>query len=242
MTGSRRRQRESGQELVEFVVLVTFFLILFFCILQVAWTAIEKFHMNHYALYAARVWSVCPCALGTPPTSAFNKTLQVNEALAVVKAHEFAKKVTGRTRTISDNWRIKYLWGAHSSFLPGGSLSTLVMPSWATSQSVVDGPVYVQPIPMLMPYSSLVMGGSFNLDLSSLVPSSVKSILTILGISIPGLNLTLPKVQGYTVTLGQTIVPMQQEPSEDPSNNDNDGYWDGSHARQLRWTDIVGSL
>lgn len=243
----RAHRARKGQELVEFTILITFFLIIFFCALQVMWTAIQKFHMNHYSLYAARVWSVCPCALGgTPPvSSASDKTLQINEALAMVKFHEWLKKGTGRTTTQADEFRRFYLWGAHSSLIPSdSSFSTLVWPSWATYANVVDGPVYFQPIPMIMPYSSLVMGGDVTFKISGLLPTGVQTIMTMLGITIPDFSLPLPKVRGFTVALGQTLIPMEQEPEENPDNNDNDGYWDSSlgKARQLKWTDIAGSI
>src|SRR5687767_1806744 len=101
---SDRRRAKRGQELVEFTILVTFFLIIFFCGIQVCLTAIDKFHLNHYALYSARVWEVCPC-------TSSGDVAQINESIARVKIGEFAKKtIMGRRVTQGDMWRIAYLW------------------------------------------------------------------------------------------------------------------------------------
>lgn len=229
--GRRRREHQRGQDMVEFTLLITFFLVIFFCIIQVALTAVDKFHMNHYAAYAARVWSTCPCELPGP------KSIQVNEALARAKLGEYAKKLaTSRNMTEGDKWRIKYLWAVHSGDIPGG-VSQFIIPFWATRNTspAPTGPLFVQPIPMRMPYSSMAMGGSMALSFDQFVPSSVKSILAILGIPLPSLNIALPKVGGFKVVLAQTFVPMDKEPGENPDEYDNDGF----KSRQLRWTDLV---
>lgn len=228
-----RRQSARGQELVEFTILVTFFLIVFFCTLQVCFTAMEKFYLNHYALYSARTWSTCPCALS-------GNSLQVNESLARVKLAEWLKKTaTSRNMTDGDWWRVKWLWAIHSSDI--GGLSGYVLPNWV--EPGLTGPIFLEPIPMRMPYSSMVMGGTLTLNLGGFVPPEVTSILNALGITIPSMSFPLQKVGGYSVALASTFIPMEREPGETPGMPgdcddcwDNDGYPDD----QLAWTDLVG--
>ena len=236
-----RRRAQRGQELVEFVILVTFFLIVFFTVLQVFFTGMEKLQMNHYALYAARVYSTCPCTIGGSNCNHTSTNLcvdiQMNEALARVKLSAYLKRqATGRNLTEGDWWRMKYLWAMNSRRLLTTSLVGMgERPLWAKKSGsynnpLPEGPTFLMPIPVRMPYASIVMGGNMNVNLNSFVPSSVTTILNVFGFSLPNLTFPLPKVGGFEIIPAQTMIPMDKEPSEDPSKFDND--------RSVSWTDI----
>ncbi|MFN7974846.1 MAG: TadE family protein [Acidobacteriota bacterium] len=246
----RQSRRTRGQTLTEFAILITFFLFVFFSIIQVCLLAIEKFHMNHYALYAARTWSVCPCML---PDGGI-ESVHVNEALARVKLGEYAKKLaTSRNMNRSDVWRAYYMWGTHTSDLGAlwsSGLSPLA-PPWTDGE---EGPIYIEPMPVIMPYANFVMGGggTFPIPVLSNIMSqsitipiinitiSVSDIFNAMGITPPPttFNFNVPDLPDPTanfnprrIQLAYTFIPMQKEPEEDSEQFDND--------RDLTWLDMI---
>lgn len=250
---SIRSRATRGQELVEFTLLVTFFLIIFFCCLQVCITAIDKFHLNHYALYSARVWEVCPC-------SSSGDIAQINESVARVKIGEFAKKtLMGRKVTQGDMWRIAYLWGTTPSSV-GAIWGSVLKPKWVSIDPDVGdtGVVFFQPLPIMLPYAPLVMGGTFSFPipgLGSVLSESIcipffgcQSLGSLLGIN-PNINISLPEIPDPTTgtptryAFGYTYIPMSREPAEVPGTpgdcDDDCGDNDGYPNDQLSWTDLA---
>jgi hypothetical protein len=52
------RKRENGQAAVEFTVFTVILFFSLFIVLQMVWLGVQKWQFNHFASYAARVWSV----------------------------------------------------------------------------------------------------------------------------------------------------------------------------------------
>lgn len=56
--GGSRMRDQRGQAAVEFIVLTVALFFAMFLAVQLTWLAVQKWQFNHFASYAARVWSV----------------------------------------------------------------------------------------------------------------------------------------------------------------------------------------
>ena len=52
------RSSERGQGSVEFTIFIIFLILCIFLLVQLAWIGVQKWQFNHFAAYAARVWTV----------------------------------------------------------------------------------------------------------------------------------------------------------------------------------------
>ena len=52
------RRRERGQAAVEFAIFAVALILCMFLVVQIAWIGLQKWQFQHFAAYAARVWSV----------------------------------------------------------------------------------------------------------------------------------------------------------------------------------------